>query len=219
MSQKIKLIIFDLDGTLVNSSVDIANAMNYAIAPYGQRKITVEEAKAMVGEGIAKLIEKMVGPAREDILPDVLDRFIRHYSEHLADFTRPYPGVPEALGRLKDYIKVVLSNKREAPSKRLLEMLGLYGYFAAVLGGDSVEEMKPSAKPVIQILKMFSISPEEAVIVGDSNFDIEAGRAAGVNSIAVTYGFRSREQLKNAGRLIDTFDELAGAVAELEAVA
>lgn len=208
MLHKIKLIIFDLDGTLVDSSVDIANAMNYAIAPYGLDEISVERAKQMVGEGVTRLIEKMVAEERAEIRPAVLERFIQYYSDHLADFTLPYPGVVEALEGLQNYKKVVLSNKREGHSKRLLDMLGLSRFFDAVLGSDSVEERKPSPKPVFQILRMFSVAPEEAVIVGDSGFDIEAGRTAGVKTVAVTYGFRAVEFLREADVLIDDMREL-----------
>ena len=204
----IRLIIFDLDGTLVDSGIDITNALNYAVMPYGLDEITVEKTVGMVGEGLSRLIEKLLGKDRADIMPQVLERFIQYYSGHLADFTRPYPGVRETLERLPQYRKVVLSNKRENLSKRLLEMLGLLKYFDIVLGSDSVEERKPSPKPVLQILNMFSLKPEEAVIVGDSNYDIDAGKSAGVKTVAVTYGYRSPEFLRGADFLISGMGEL-----------
>ncbi len=214
----IKLIIFDLDGTLVDSGIDITKALNYAIEPYGLDKITVSQTTAMVGEGLSRLIEKMLGNQRADIIPDVLERFVRYYSGHLADFTLPYPGVQETLQQLSGYRKVVVSNKREILSKRLLETLELSGYFDIILGSDSVEEKKPSPKPVLQMLRRFSLRPEEAVIVGDSNYDIDSGKAAGVGTIAVSYGFRRPEFLGGADFLIDSMGELIKILEELNSV-
>ena len=122
---KIKLIIFDLDGTLVNSIADITNALNYAIGPYGFEQLTVERTISLVGEGITRLIEKLVGQKADlkatDLKDVVLKRFLEYYSEHLTDFTVPYPGVPETLEMLGNYRKAVISNKREDLSRRLLE--------------------------------------------------------------------------------------------------
>ena len=205
---KIKLIIFDLDGTLVNSSVDITNALNYAIEPYGLEKITVEKTISLVGEGITRLIEKLLGERRTDIGGMVLERFLEHYSEHLTDFTVPYPGVRDTLEMLGNYKKAVLSNKREDLSRRLLDDLELSGYFEIIWGSDSVPEKKPSPVPVLELLKQASCGPDEAVIVGDSNYDIEAGRAAGVRTVAVSYGYRDVNLLKDADFIIDSMKEL-----------
>jgi phosphoglycolate phosphatase len=210
----IKLIIFDLDGTLVDSVPDIANALNYALTPYNFKKITSEEAKDLVGEGSTKLIEKIVGN-NKDIAPAVLDTFFGYYSEHLADYTLPYPGVRSVLEELRACKKAVISNKREALSKKLLEKLRLLSYFDIVLGSDSVEEKKPSPKPVIQLLRLFSLKPENAVITGDSEYDVEAGKAAGVWTVAVTYGYRKRELLIKADMLIDRMEELVPAIKKL----
>ncbi|MDA8432864.1 MAG: HAD-IA family hydrolase [Nitrospiraceae bacterium] len=204
----ISLLMFDLDGTLVDSSVDITNALNYATEPYGFGQITPARTITLVGEGITCLIEKLVGEERTGIVPDVLDRFTRYYSDHLADFTEPYAGVRETLERLGGYRKAVISNKREAMSRKLLGELGLLQYFDMVLGGDSAEERKPSPVPVQKALAVFGVSPREAVMVGDSNYDIEAGRAAGVHTVAVTYGFRGIEYLKAADHIISEIGEL-----------
>jgi phosphoglycolate phosphatase len=125
---KIKLIIFDLDGTLVNSGADITNALNYAIRPYGYEQLTVERTISLVGEGVTRLIEKLLGRKAADLKDVVLKRFLEYYSEHLADFTVPYPGVRETLEVLGNYRKAVISNKREDLSKLLLDKLGLSGY-------------------------------------------------------------------------------------------
>jgi phosphoglycolate phosphatase len=205
----IKIIMFDLDGTLVDSSIDITNALNFATGPYGIDRMTVKETVSMVGEGLTRLIEKFLGEERAAIVPEVLERFVGYYSGHLTDFTAPYPGVPETLERLGNYRKAVISNKREYLSRKLLEELDLVKYFDIVLGSDSVEEKKPSPKPLLKVLEFFSLQPAEGVIVGDSNFDIEAGRAAGMRTIAVTYGFRDISSLKGADFMIGHFTELA----------
>ena len=209
----IRLIIFDLDGTLVDSSVDLTNALNYAIAPYDMGQLSVEETKRLVGEGITRLIEKLLGDERRGIRQAVMDRFMEHYSAHLVDFTRPYEAVPEVLGMLHRYRKAVISNKRESLSKRLLLHLGLLQFFDAVLGSDSVGEKKPSPKPVLRVMEMLSCNPDGAVIVGDSNYDLEAGRAAGIGTIAVSYGYRDVSLLQQADIIIPRFQDLPSALA------
>lgn len=207
-SMKIKLIIFDLDGTLVNSSIDITNALNYAVEPYGLEKLTVERTISLVGEGVTRLIEKLLGERWPDLRGVVLERFLEHYSEHLTDFTVPYPGVPETLKTLGNYRMAVISNKRADLSRRLLENLGLAGFFEIIWGSDSVPEKKPSPVPVLEMLKKVSCGPDEAVIVGDSNFDIEAGKAAGVRTVAVSYGYRDVKLLQDADFIIDSIRKL-----------
>lgn len=203
-----ELIIFDLDGTLVDSGMDITNALNYAIAPYGFKPLTVEDTIKMVGEGLTRLIEKIVKDNNTPIKDAVLDRFIKYYSEHLTDFTRPYPGVAKTLEILGRYKKAVISNKRESLSKKLLEQLGLMKFFDVVLGSDSTSEKKPSPAPVKKVLGILGVEPQRAIIVGDSDFDIQAGKGAGLITVAVTYGFRDRESLTGADFLIDNIGEL-----------
>ena len=203
-----ELIIFDLDGTLVDSGMDITNALNYAITPYGFKPLTVEDTIKMVGEGLTRLIEKILGDNNVSIKDAVLDRFIKYYSEHLADFTRPYPGVIKTLEMLGRYKKAVISNKRESLSKKLMEQLGLMKFFDVVLGSDSAAEKKPSPAPVKKVLEILGIEPQRAIIVGDSDFDIQAGKGAGLITVAVTYGFRDRESLTSADFLIDNIAQL-----------
>jgi phosphoglycolate phosphatase len=204
----IKLIIFDLDGTLVDSIVDITNALNHAIEPYDMERLSVEKTTGMVGEGVTRLIEKILGEERADLKTEVLNRFLDYYSLHLSDFTAPYPGIRETLEKLSAYKKAVISNKREGLSKRLLDELGLASFFDAVLGSDSVGEKKPSPKPVLKVLETLSVQPEEAVIVGDSTYDIQAGKAAGVRTVAVSYGFVEKSLLAGADVIIDDISEL-----------
>ena len=205
----LKLLIFDLDGTLADTSVDIADALNYAIEPLGNSRYSVEEIKAMVGSGLTKLIRSLI-PAGASIAEEyIIKRFLEYYSEHLLDNTKAYPYVKETLSKIAGrYKKAVISNKREGFSREILESIGILQFFDVVLGSDSVREQKPSPVPLLEVMKRFGASKDEAVMIGDSSYDIEAARAAGIKMIAVTYGFRSRESLKDADYLIDRFDEL-----------
>ena len=205
----LKLLIFDLDGTLVDTSLDIADAVNYAVEPLGKSRYSVEEIKAMVGSGITKLFRSLIPP--ESSIPEesIIKRFLDYYSAHLLDNTKAYPYVKETLSRLGDhYKKAVISNKREGFSREILEGIGILQFFDIVLGSDSVREQKPSPVPVLEVMKRFGAAKDEAVMIGDSSYDIEAAGAAGTKVIAVTYGFRSRETLKDADYIIDKFDEL-----------
>ncbi|UCH82403.1 MAG: HAD-IA family hydrolase [Nitrospiraceae bacterium] len=222
----IKLLIFDLDGTLADTGQDITNALNYALEPFGVREYSVDETKAMVGSGISILLASLIpddskaavaisnskGQKPEDL---VLNRFLEYYDNHLIENTVAYPYIKETLSKLSDYKKAVLSNKREVYSKRVLQGLDILQYFDLVWGSDSVREKKPSPVPVFDMMEQFSASRDETVLIGDSNYDIEAGKAAGITVIGVTYGFRSREFLKDADHMIDRFDELLHVLSDL----
>jgi len=203
----IKLIIFDLDGTLVDTSVDITKALNYAITPYGIRALEVSDVIKLVGEGITRLIEKALGE-RAFFKEEATKRFLEHYSAHLTDYSKAYPGVRETLSTLNNYKKVVISNKRESLSIELLKRLDLINYFDLVVGSDTTQGKKPSSEPVIYTLRNFSIPQAEAIMVGDSPFDIEAAGRTGIKSVAVTYGYRERKLLTSADYMIDKIEEL-----------
>lgn len=203
-----KLIIFDLDGTLVNSIIDITNSLNYAIEPFGIDPKTVEEVRQLVGEGITRVIERVLGDERLTLRDDVVKRFLDFYSEHIVDNTVPYPGVRETLERLTGYKKAVISNKREAFSIKVLEGVDLIQYFDMVVGSDSTEEKKPSPVPVLHVLSVLGFEPGDAIMVGDSNHDIEAGKRAGVKTVGVTYGYRDKAYLSEADFIIDRMSEL-----------
>lgn len=138
----------------------------------------------------------------------MIERFLLYYESHIADHSIIYPGVKETLTELRDYKMAVISNKRENLSKKLLDRVNLLHYFDLVVGSDTTPERKPSPVPVIYAYKNLGFKKEETVIVGDSNYDIEAGKGAGVKTIAVTYGYKDRLYLLNADYLIDRFDDL-----------
>jgi phosphoglycolate phosphatase len=204
----LKLLIFDLDGTLADTGRDITDALNYALGPFGVRTYSIEETKAMVGSGISKLLASLLPVNDEGTRQLVTDRFISYYSEHVIDYTYAYPQVKETLEQLGNYKKAVVSNKREVLSKEVLRGIGILHYFDVVWGSDSVRAMKPSPVPLLDLMNKFNILQEETAIIGDSNYDVEAGKAAGIKTIAVTYGFRSRDVLKDADFIINRFDDL-----------
>lgn len=203
-----RLILFDLDGTLVDTVQDVSDALNYALKPYDIKSLTVRDTMEMVGEGISRLIEKALPAEKRHLKDDVIKRFLEYYSGHLTDKSREYPHVKETLENLTGFKKAVISNKREDLSKRLLEELGLAVYFDLIIGSDTAGERKPSAIPVLYIISKLGVSPEESIIVGDSNYDIEAGKKAVIKTIAVTYGYRPREFLTGADYIIDDIREL-----------
>jgi phosphoglycolate phosphatase len=204
----INLIIFDLDGTLIDSRIDITNALNYALEPYGLEPFSVGETVKLIGEGITRLIEKVLNDRDGSLKAAVMERFLDHYSRHILDSTTEYPGVRETLERLNTYKKAVISNKKESLSRMVLDGLGLSGFFDMIIGSDTVPEKKPSPMPVLKVLSELHILPADALIVGDSNYDIDAGRAAGILTVAVTYGYRPLEVIRHADYLIDSMSEL-----------
>ncbi len=207
----IELVIFDLDGTLIDSRVDICNAVNHAVAPYGGRAVSVQETVELIGEGISRLMEKII--AKEGLHVDrdsLTDRFLEHYSAHLVDHTAPYPGVRETLEKLGAYRKAVVSNKRQNLSAEILERLGLERYFELVVGNDTTGIRKPSPAPLLYALSNLGVSAGNAVIVGDSDHDIQAGAAAGVKTVAVAYGYRPVDFLRGADFIIKDMPELPG---------
>ena len=212
MSSMLKLLIFDLDGTLAETGQDITDALNHCIEPFGGKKYSVEEVKMMVGSGMTKLLTSIIQPLKGGDTPEAAElvtrRFIDFYTEHMMDNTVLYPHVKDTLLKLTGYKMAVLSNKRAGFSKKILADLEILEHFDLLWGSDSVREKKPSPIPILDLIKKFDVSKEETAIIGDSNFDVEAGRAAGIKVIGATYGFRPREYLEGSDYIIDSFEEL-----------
>jgi len=203
----IKLIMFDLDGTLVDTVQDITNALNHAIFLHDIKTLTVRETMKLVGEGVTRLVEKVLPEGKGHLKDDVMREFLGYYSEHLIENSKGYLHVRETLENLNQFKKAVISNKREALSRRLLEELDLAKYFDLIIGSDTAGERKPSPIPILYVISKLGLSPEESIVVGDSYYDIEAGKRAG-KTVAVTYGYQPKELLKEADYAIDGLREL-----------
>jgi phosphoglycolate phosphatase len=212
----LKLIIFDLDGTLVDTVQDITNALNYALMSHGIKNLNVKETMKLVGEGITGLVEKVLPEGKEYLKDDVMKKFLEYYSEHLIENSKEYLHVRETLENLNHFKRAVISNKRETLSKRLLKERDLKKYFNLIVGSDTAGERKPSPVPVLYVISKLSVRPEESIVVGDSYYDIEAGKMAGTKTVAVTYGYQPKELLKGADYVIDDLRELVPLVQGIE---
>jgi haloacid dehalogenase superfamily, subfamily IA, variant 3 with third motif having DD or ED/haloacid dehalogenase superfamily, subfamily IA, variant 1 with third motif having Dx(3-4)D or Dx(3-4)E len=189
MDYAARLLVFDLDGTLVDSKEDIANAVNVALESFDLPPLPNPVIYSYVGDGASALILRALPPEKADLLPEVLDRFLAYYRRHLLDTTRAYPGVVEALRKWAGiYRMAVLTNKGVAMTQEILSGLSLDGYFFEVRGGDSFGTKKPDPEGLLHILREAGVDAQEAIMVGDSRNDVLAGKAAGALTCGVTYG-------------------------------
>jgi phosphoglycolate phosphatase len=185
-----RLIVFDLDGTLIDSRRDLAASANALIVERGGRPLPETDIGRMVGEGAAVLVRRALAAAGLPVEADSVPRFLELYDERLLDATRPYAGIPEALDAIAARAAIaVLTNKPLAPSRRLLEELGLARVIATVIGGDSGFPRKPDPASLIHLIATFGTSPRQTVMVGDSWIDHETARAAGTAICLARYGF------------------------------
>jgi len=213
----LKAIIFDLDGTLIDSAPDLRTACNKLLEAHQRRPITMEETKKFVGNGAAKLVERAFAatgnPAQKQEIAPLTEGFLEFYAGHEADETQPYPGVMAVLDQLagQGYRLSLCTNKPKAPTGNLLRDLGMSGFFELVLGGDELARKKPDPQMIHHVLEKMNVAPEEAVMVGDSPNDIDAAKNAGVPNIAVSYGYRKVPvSALGADYIVDHFDDLPG---------
>lgn len=216
MAAKFDLVIFDLDGTLIDSRLDLANSANATRAFMGMGPIPNETVYSYVGNGAPMLIRRVLGPgASEDDIAKALEYFIHYYHDHRLDFTVLYPGVRKSLDALAaGGIKMaVLTNKPVRISHLIVEGLNVAHHFASVYGGNSFPEKKPSPVGILKLMEELGTAPERTLMVGDSSVDVETARNAKAVACGVTYGFQP-ETLHAAPPdiLLDQFDELVPAV-------
>ncbi|MGA7826461.1 MAG: phosphoglycolate phosphatase [Geobacteraceae bacterium] len=208
--KKIDLILFDLDGTLIDSLDDLASATNHMLSTLGRPAATREQVRSYVGKGARRLVERAMPDATADELERGLSLFLDYNEEHIVDRTRFYPGVMGTLASLREagLTLAVVSNKNVALCSKVLTTLGADGFFARVIGADSLAERKPSPEPLLKVLRELGVPPERAVMVGDSINDIAAGQAAGVATIGCTFGYGDMAEIEDADLLIDSLPEL-----------
>jgi phosphoglycolate phosphatase len=207
------LLIFDLDGTLIDSKKDLANAANAARAHMGMAPIADERVHSYVGNGAPVLIRRVLGAeATEAQVQEALEFFLEYYREHMLDYTALYAGVREALDRLRDagVRMAVLTNKPVRISRAIVDGLGLGGHFRQVYGGNSFDFKKPHPIGIETLIAECGASRERTMMVGDSSVDMQTARNANVSSCGVTYGFQP-ESLAAVppDLLVDRMEELA----------
>ena len=187
---EIQLVVFDLDGTLVDSKLDLALSVNAMREEMGLGPLPLDLVASYVGHGVTALIQRALGElASEANVQNGMAFFLQYYHQHMLDNTRPYPGVQEALEELRSRALTVLTNKPVNFSREMLEKLGMASYFSAIYGGNSFPRKKPDPMGLRTMMDDLKVSPQQTLIVGDSDTDILTGRNAGVWTCGVTYGF------------------------------
>lgn len=188
----VRALIFDLDGTLIDSKLDLALSVNGALEQLGRHPLPHEQVFGYVGQGAPMLIQRALGDnATEELCRRGLEYFLNYYRAHMLDHTVPYPGVREGLAQLAPLPMAVLTNKPVRISRAILEGLGLAGHFRYVYGGNSFERKKPDPMGVEILLRDFGVSARQTMLVGDSEIDVLTARNAGTWSCGVTYGLGS----------------------------
>ncbi len=194
----VDLLIFDLDGTLIESKWDIATAVNLTLSELGLPTRPQEEIFSFVGDGIKRLLRLAVGEKSQGVYDEALRVFRGHYLAHCLDHTRFYPGVETVLTHFADKRKAVATNKSLEYTTKILEGLGAH-HFAYVVGGDNGYGLKPEPGMLVKVMEALNVGRERTVLVGDSTNDINGGHNAGIRVCAVGYGMGNREKMAACG--------------------
>lgn len=215
MNKKIDTVIFDLDGTLLDTLTDLTNSVNYALNQYGLPAHTLDRVRQMVGNGIYNLFEQAIPQGRSfEGYDDCVKVFQAHYEVHKKDFTRPFPGVMELLTESykKGYKLAVVSNKFDLAVKQLCEEF-FAPYITTAIGESKCAARKPAPDTVFEAMKELGSAADTCIYVGDSDVDIATAKNAGIPCISVTWGFRDREFLEEHGA--SCFADTAGEILEM----
>src|SRR5215470_10897311 len=207
---KVRALVFDLDGTLIDSKLDLVNSVNATLREMKRERLPTALVASYVGSGAPTLIRRALGgnPSEEE-LKNALAFFLVHYEEHKLDETRLYPGVAETLAELKSLPMSVLTNKPVKISVKILEGLGVSQYFRSIYGGNSFETKKPDPVGARKILSEFGLDGRDAAMVGDSEVDVQTARNADMPSVIVNFGFGVHDRTAHpADVYIDRFEQL-----------
>lgn len=222
LSNSRPMIVFDLDGTLVETAPDLVDTLNVVFAREGLPLVPFDEARTFVGHGARAMITRGLDAEGRKVTPQILDKlfndFVAHYTAHVADRSYPFPGVVDALDALSalGYRFAVCTNKFERQSVMLLDALGLSPRFAAICGQDTFGIAKPDPEVLRRTILQAGGDPAHAIMVGDSETDILTARAAELPVIAVDFGYSARPVAEyGPDRLISHFDQLAEAIEDL----
>jgi len=207
-----ELVIFDLDGTLLDSSEDIAWVANRTLDAFGYPRMDNAAIKERIGWGVVMLLKQIMPDAAQEKIEEAKGVFLDLYSSHLVVESELYPGVLDTIEYLlsKDKKLAILTNKPENLSIRIVDELFESGSFKLLLGGDSLPVKKPDPAPILKIMSSLGVDALKSVMVGDSPVDVEAGKGAGVATIGAAYGFRGVDELVEAGVdiVVESFSEL-----------
>ncbi len=206
----VRALIFDLDGTLIDSKRDLIHSVNAMLRELGRTRLADETISGYIGRGAPQLVAQALGNgASEEEQKQALKFFLGYYEEHKMDTTRAYPGVAETLEALAELPMAVLTNKPVRISVRILHEMGLEKYFRAIYGGNSFETKKPDPLGAMTILREFGASPRETLLVGDSEVDVQTARNAGTLAVAVNYGFGVHDRAGHPADIyLDRFTDL-----------
>ena len=213
-------LLFDLDGTLVDTAPDLLGALNAVLVSEGREPIEPQALRHMVGFGARSLIEQAMAASGEraspDRLPELVDRFIAYYGDHIADLSRPFPGVETTLCSLRQEGSrlAVLTNKPQVLTVPILEALNLSTYFGAICGAGRYDYHKPDARIVTHVVEELGGPGKGAIMIGDSAVDVATARAANIPVILLSYGYTPEPaQDLGADAVTDSFSELPALIA------
>src|SRR5258707_1935384 len=191
----VRALIFDLDGTLIDSKRDLIRSVNAMLLEMGREQLREDPISSYIGHGAPQLVSQVLGHGATEVERErALKFFLAYYEDHKMDSTCAYPGVPEALEKLAAFPMAILTNKPVRISVRILDGLGLAKYFRAVYGGNSFETKKPNPLGALTIVHEFGATPPETILIGDSEVDVQTARNAGTFAAAVNYGFGAHDR-------------------------
>lgn len=212
----IEAVVIDLDGTLLNTAPDLAEAANRMLAEMQQPQVAIEVIMTYIGNGVDRLIKRvltgeMYAEPEAELFARAKPIYERHYAEVVSLYSRPFPGVVEGLGVLKQagYRLACITNKAEKFTVPLLKDTGLFDYFELILSGDSLPKTKPDPLPLLHACEKFGVKPEQMLLIGDSLNDAQAARAAGCHIFCVPYGYNHGEPVDklDLDRVVDSVFE------------
>lgn len=213
----IELMLFDLDGTLIDSKKDLAASINLMLKDVGRPALSEDTVGGFVGDGVRVLVYRSLtatdpngNPPDEKLHAEGIALMHSHYQDQMLETTRLYEGVAETLNFFNHKRKAVVTSKEVRFTKIILDHFDIARYFDAIVGGDTLPLRKPDPGPVIEAIKLLNGKPDQAVMIGDSENDVNAGRGAGALTCGATFGFRTAEQLAltSPDAMIDRFDQL-----------
>jgi phosphoglycolate phosphatase len=206
----LRAVLFDLDGTLVDSLDDLTEAVNYMLANFSRQPLSSSQVRRLVGKGARNLVQRALGMQSSADIEQGLELFLKFNAAHIADKSRLYDGARQLLENLSHsgIRMAIISNKDAALSRLILETLAIDDFFEIICGGDTFAEMKPSPLPLMQVIGRFGIPSSQALMVGDSSNDIQAGKQAGIATIGCTWGYGELAELLGADHLAASCNEV-----------